>query len=393
VRLVRRLRDERGVVSVIMAMVIASVAIPLMATTVDVGMLFVARSAQQNAADQAAKAAAWAACNGRDAASAGTASLSRNGYSKGAQTSLGTVAAAGIVSRGSGSYGATIDVDVNGAFSPAIGVNTSRVSVRAAATCQTQTIASALYTHGSCIDSMDWVGNYISITGAMHTNGQLNILGNSIDVNGAVTYVTGSSVVGIGITWTPAAGPTKSTARNWPLSYNIADFDNSPAGQYSTRSDYVSAGSADIDNSWLSSRGYLTSLLGGTISSKIYYTDGNINISGSNISGNATFVARGTIMITAITATIRPQFGNLNAFSNKGNGTCGTDAILLSGSHLNLYGIQYAPNGRVALTGDHITTDGTIAAYQMQIIGNYKTVRAGAGSTTPTNPFVSLDAW
>ena len=104
--------------------------------------------------------------------------------------------------------------------------------------------------------------------------------------------------------------------------------------------------------------------------------------------------ARRTSSGTANTATIHPQFGNLTAFSHRGNpSTCGTDAILLTGNSPTLYGILYAPNGRVPLTGNYVTVDGTIVANQVQITANNKTVRAGAGSTTPTNPFVSLDAW
>jgi hypothetical protein len=200
-------------------------------------------------------------------------------------------------------------------------------------------------------------------------------------------------VVAASQTWNPSANnPAKVAVRTWPLTFNIADFDNSPAGTYSTRPDYVSAGSANIDASWLYSRGYLSGPGGGTLTSKIYYTDGNISITASSLNGTATFVARGSIDLTFSSGNLRPLFNNLNSFSNKGTGACGTTAMNITASNATATGILYAPNGGITVVAASGSVDGSIVANQISVTAA-SIVKAGPGSTSLINPYVGLDVW
>jgi hypothetical protein len=379
-RLANWTRRDDGAISVLYAPIMVCILVPMMAVTVDVGQHFASRSAQQSAADEAAKAAALAACSGRNATAAATASAQRNGFTVGRHSTWGNVRHVDITNRGNGSYGVTIDVDVDAVFAKIFGVHTSTVTAKAAATCTTSTGVAQIYGHSStCTDTIQFSGNNLTITGSIHSNRRLRLSGNNIAITGTTTYNTSLQASGSHIAITPAASQT--SVRTWPIWFNIDDFDT--GGIYASRSDFVHAGSATINRTWLQTRGYLTR---GVIAPKIYFTDGQINLSDNNVSGTATFIARQDIQISGNNMTLQPYFMDLGLFSDR-SGSCGTNAIQLSGNSVRAGGIYFAPRARISLSGNTLNYS-AIVGNEVDITGNSQSVN---GVPPQGPPQVTID--
>jgi putative Flp pilus-assembly TadE/G-like protein len=396
------------------APILMFVLIPMLAVTLDVGRLFVSRSAQQNAADQAARAAAWASCyNGSSASAAiaaGTASATRNGFTAGGTTPMGRVVGVSVVDRGSGSWGATIDVDVDGAFSKVVGVATSRVSTRASASCHAgASDAARIHANSStCHDTFEWSGSNINLVGVIHSNNALVISGSNLTNTGATTYVGVKTETGSNHKWLTMTGaattPTKVTStKPMPVTYSIADFAPGGAVARDTRYVYVAAPhNQQITVAWLKSKGYLT---GTTLTPGIYYTDVGISLSGQNITGTATFVARDVVTVDAGTAAgasikITAYYNNLALFTNKNSkavdtptsGDCDYDAMWLR-SNVEINGLAYVPWAKFNMPGDKAAVKGGLVANQMDLGGTNLTLGGGPGGASTGSPSVDLDDW
>jgi hypothetical protein len=376
---------NEGGVAVVVALLLTLVFVPMSALVTDGGRLFVERSATQNAADHAALAATWAECTGKDPQAAGRASATRNGYDG---TGTNTVALTKVES----GWRAEIASGVQGVFAPAIGVSTLTVRSQATASCHPAPKGGAIYAHGSssCNSSktIDWPGSTITITGDVHTNGELYVGGSSNTVIGQGTYANAIDAPSSKLTWVPNVNnPTKVPARDWPIWFDFATYQS--AGGLPN---YFSAGSSKIDAGWLRSNGtprYLDAA--GNLRTGIYYTAGEIDISDSNIKGTATFVAGGRITLGGSTNDVKAYHKMLLAFSNYDAGTsCGDPGIKMSGSGQQWQGIVFAPRSMVELSGSSNSSfEGTIVARTIRLNGSSLQVKwDGSGATG--DPFVGL---
>jgi hypothetical protein len=413
--LIRRLRADDGSVSVIIAPFVLLVCVPLLAATVDVGQLFVSRSAQQNATDQAAKAAAWASCHSGNATTAGTKSAQDNGFVAAGTTNFGRVAGVSVTDRGGGVWGVTIDVDVKGAFSRAVGVQTSRVTTHSAASCQAGTSdAARIHANGTyCADTFEWSGSNITLVGEIHSNNQLVATGSTLTNKGIATYTGTKTESGSGHKWLnldgtaqPAPAPRKvSATRPMPVNYTIADFTSSVPG-YTYRA--APSGQA-ITAAWLRSSG---NLVGNTLATAIYYTNSNIDLSGltgtQSIVGTATFVAKGTINVDAGTRSIKitAYYKNLAFFTNKSSKSSDTPWLLDGSSHdcnvdvmwvrsnVEVDGLAYIPWAKFNMPGTNSKILGGVVANQMDLGGSNLTLGGGPGGAILGSPGgADLVAW
>ncbi len=55
---------------------------------------------------------------------------------------------------------------------------------------------------------------------------------------------------------------------------------------------------------------------------------------------------------------------NITAFSHKGTGACGQNAVRRTGNYITLTGIVFTPKGKIFLAGNYNKADGTAVANQ-----------------------------
>ena len=129
-RLMRRLHSEESGVVIVVAAISMFAIMALAALAIDGGLVQNDRSRAQNGADNAALAAAWAVCEGRDPVAAGSATASANGLG-----SPSSDAIVDVVDMGDGSVQVTIDIARPAEFGRAIGTDTIAARGTATATC------------------------------------------------------------------------------------------------------------------------------------------------------------------------------------------------------------------------------------------------------------------
>ncbi len=109
----------------------------------------------------------------------------------------------------------------------------------------------------------------------------------------------------------------------------------------------------------------------------MYCATGKISLSGSDISGNVTFITDGKIDLSGSNFTMTPYSKNVLLFSTNN----GDDAVKLAGSGGNWQGYQYAPNGSIELSGSgNQSIKGSIIANKVKFSGSDLSIIAdGAG--------------
>jgi hypothetical protein len=192
----------------------------------------------------------------------------------------------------------------------------------------------AIYSGGSCSGTgpsgMNWTASGSTITGQVHTNGNLTISAAGTTFGGPETYVCNSSV-------TVAGGsvptPTKVAPVTVPVPYTTSSF------QPCT---FSFAGNVNLSGNgswWVGGLATSKTLVTGT-----YCATGSITLSSSGVHGTATFVAGTTVSITASSFTLQPNQNNVLIYAD---GT-GTSTIISSGGTWS--GILDAPHGTMSLT-------------------------------------------
>jgi hypothetical protein len=125
-------RDESGAVIVVAALAMFAV-MALAALAIDGGLSHNERSRAQHGADNAAMAAAWAICEGRDPMTAGLATAAANGLGSPASNAI-----VDVVDLGDGFVEVTVSITRESEFGKAIGTNEIGAGARAVASCTTR---------------------------------------------------------------------------------------------------------------------------------------------------------------------------------------------------------------------------------------------------------------
>jgi Flp pilus assembly protein TadG len=357
------------------------------AIALDLGMGYLHRRATQNAADAAALAAAWEACNpvgaSADPVGAARQAAADNGFDDASPTVSVTVD-----DLGSGSYRvrvATVEQTTFGAAQP-IGSDSLTVASEATARCSAIPFLGgyALFAQGpsSCSGGveLDLSGASKIINGGLHSNGDIKVTGSSTTINGDVTSMGDSN-------YTPST-QLYGDPIEYPLNLTIEELrpGGSRANAAAADGAYFSS-SEEIDNTWMINQGHATGS-GGSITitrSGIYYTTGDINLNSASTAPGVkmTFVAEGQISVhgsgdfTAYEPLIGTgtdpgllMFSNYLAPVDEGP-TCTGNAIQWSVSSGTWTGVIYAPHGQARQSSaSSATLNGSIFAYTVNLSGS-----------------------
>lgn len=202
----------------------------------------------------------------------------------------------------------------------------------------------------TCTDTIDIAAGGSRLTGNVHTNKDLTASGGTSYITGTVTYVdTAPMPPDIIYNPPPPDNPKKVNVQTLPeyYRYNIADY--RPGG----RAAVIAAARGE----------YYTGTTGfyfteSTIPSGLYYTTGDIKITGSNVTGTVTLVAEGTIEWSGHNGTLQAYMDNLVLFSAAAGG-CNKDVISGAGSEHTIIGNVSGLGGLVDITAAD-NTFGTI---------------------------------
>jgi hypothetical protein len=385
-----REEGEKGAVAITVAIAML-VLLGFAALAIDGGLGFDDRRGTQNAADNAALAAAWEACNPAnspaDPTGAALAVATENGYDDTAPETTVTVTALSA-----SEYEVVIQTDNDATFAPAgVGTETVTVTSRAVATCEEEPFlggyaifAGAEHCSSGGSIELDLTGSTKVIDGGIFSNGDLKINGPNTTVTGEVEF-RGSFSSNAGV----AADQYLGSPKGYPLEMSILDF--RAGGKYRTDPSltFIDAAGARINNNWMVNNGYAT---GGTsqitiTQSGIYYTSFNGGQDAIDLSKvdtapgvQVSFVSEGTMHITGNGVNVTGYapvadgaYTPLMFFSNAGSPpACNTTAIQFSGSDMSWEGLMFAPNGAVQMSASssNATVNGSIIANTVSVSGS-----------------------
>jgi subtilase family serine protease/prenyltransferase beta subunit/formylmethanofuran dehydrogenase subunit C len=203
-----------------------------------------------------------------------------------------------------------------------------------------QPTQTALIFHNSSNGRLDISGSDKQVNGSVHSNATIRIVGNNNDITGPATAVGTVTVKGSGhdLTEQQPNAPIQ-TMPVYDMNY------------YRTNANYTHNGTWHIKKN-------------SNIQPGIHYVNGDVKITGKDITANVTIVATGDIRITGKSPklTTADSENNMLLFS-------GGD-IHLSGNSANLRGIIYAPNGDCQITSSGETITGAVIANTVDISGS-----------------------
>lgn len=385
----RSLTGEQGAVVVLVA-IVALVLFGFVALALDGGLLFGERRDVQNTADHAALNAAWAACQGTDPVAAGLASAARNGFDNDAVTNMVT-----INDLGGGVYEAVVRSTFDAAFSQTIGHEKLRVAARAVAQCEGGGAGGYAIFAGSttCQNTIDWSGSNTQVLGGVHTNNDLHVGGQSNTIVGSTTYISTVDAPPGKITYhpPPPANPTQlanppsfpgHADSRYPVDFAVAWYEptGTRAVPAAAAGEYHNAANQKIDMGWLEAHGLWNDVTN-TVKPGLYYTEADIDLSASDITGDrVTFVSGGgVISLSGSSHNLTPwDPDGLLVFSNRqdspnpnSQANCNVAVVKLAGSTHLWNGIIYAPRGLIEMSGSVNTTlNGSLTGLTVRLNGS-----------------------
>jgi Putative Flp pilus-assembly TadE/G-like len=381
------LHTERGAAAILVALSLF-VLVGFAALAIDGGLGFDQRRGTQNAADNAALAAAWEACNPRDSASpdpeaSALAVAAQNGYDDNDPDVVVTVNAIDPDAE----YEVIIQRVNDTTFAgPGVGAESLTVVSQGVATCEQEPFLGgyAIFAGADSCPSggaieLDLTGATKTINGGIFSNGDLKINGVNTIINGEIEY-RGNFQTNAGVTADPYFGSPK----NYPLDLDITEFRPGGTRQASDPSYYFfAAPSTDIDNGWMTSNGHATGNNANIVidQSGIFYSPAAIDLKGVTTAPgvSVTFVAEGQVHvigdadITGYAPVSAGGYSPLILFSNASTpASCSTNAIQFSGSNMTWTGLIFAPNGEVQMSSSstNATVNGSIIGYSVNISGS-----------------------
>lgn len=344
-----RLRGDRGQTVILLALLLP-VVVAFLGFVVVVGQVANARRDLQNDADRAALAAALDLPSAATAAAAGNEWLRRNGIDT---TDADITITITTPFRGNPNQ---VYVRVERPVDTTFGLG-RRVSASAVAEKITggggQYAIFAMEESCSAPDPLEISGSNVAIAGVVHSNSELKINGSDNIFDGGTTYHCSLDLSGSGNTFDPAPLDLDDTLPP-PLDMAFSDFSCDR-----TWSSDVNLGSES--GIWIDA----TTLEPGT-----YCSDGNLQLSGSDITGEVTLVARGELQVSGSNFTLSPAPDDPTGvlfFSEASS----SSALDLSGSGGSWEGIIHAPNGTAKMQGSsNLSLTGSIIAGRVKVSGS-----------------------
>jgi hypothetical protein len=398
---------EEGVTASIFAVALL-VLLGMVALGIDGSRIYDERRQAQNAADHAAIAAAFAACDGSvvaDAIAAGEASAGRNGYDD-VPTNEVTIAHDGLtpdVHR----YTALIDTTIGTTFAQVIGfanLSTNAFARAEATGCDSSGASQAAIWAGgnNCapgsLRNIEISGNDHLVNGLTYTNGSFYNGGSSSDFlnppNPSVQYV--SSFTGGSNTYTAAQQqvPLPALADRWPGGFDpITDMTTAMWDAYRDSPDRRNTAGGNNQSS-------LSITTNG-----IYYTENSSGIDIVNIPTGAHFTVaskNGPIrMPNSYTGRTFWAYennpagtpDNLIALSGYAGGgqPCDQFAFERSGEGGTWNGLFWTPRAMSRWSGNLSTINGGFISWAFQMNGNEHTINGGTGQPAAEPDVLLID--
>jgi len=207
-----------------------------------------------------------------------------------------------------------------------------------------------------------------TVEGNVHSNGKIGIYGasNEFTLNGNVEAVNH-----IYAGYQNFMNGTISANTLSLEGCNLTNATKNPGAQVSVIDDMALLPLETLKNKAQASGGYVSSenitISGQTFDiDKPIYTEGNLNISANSYSGNGFIAAKGKVTLSG-TGVTQNSGGALCIYSAYNSVISGSDAISINCNNGAFYGLIYAPNGTVTLSGTNFTIYGRIIAKKINI--------------------------
>ena len=355
---------ERGQTIVSFALMLPAL-LGLLALGVDLSALFAQRVKIQSAADLAALAAGTDLPNAAVVTQTARDFAGHNGFTHGSGGV--TVAVSTPYSGDENRLEVLITQQAPTFFARFLGITQVPLVGRAIAMREATEYYSVFAGHNECPDAgepnLDWPGSNNNVTGRVHSNGNFKIAGS--DNLGSATSTYRCELQNSGSNPGFTAGQTGAKA--WPVTFTTAQFS----------CDFGSLTGPSIDLN--SSASYWQTAY--TILKPGVYCSGDlIKLSGSNITGNVTFIAQ-RIDVSGSGNNLTARQNGVLFYST--DTTNSNSAVTLSGSSGTWTGMVYAPGGQAQVSGSgNLTLNGSIVAGRVKMSGTgFNLVGNGAPST------------
>jgi hypothetical protein len=362
---------ERGSISVVAAALLV-VLIGMAALVVDGGYLAMRRRSLQGVADAAALAGAFSLPASGTAVAQAVANATANGYTNGSNGA--TVTVNSPYSSDSRRIEVILQTNVPTFLGTALRINSGVVKARAVA--KVDPPADAVFagdtscSGNACGTALCITGTSFHTTGSIHSNGSLMLSGDSTDSVGAVEY-GGSCPHSVNGAVSVASGPALVATEAYPLPYTaVSDFPCT----------FSNSGNFDVSQpgSWWQSGNSWGG--GGVLKPGVYCaTGGGIQLNGSNITGNVTFVCDGPIQISG-------QALNLSSYSNGVflfTTSTANPAVVMGSTNLTWQGAIFAPNGTINISGTQFSVSGSIIGKDVFLGATNWTFAGSSGVSVP----------
>lgn len=376
---------ERGAVLVIVAFCMTCM-LGLSAIAVDLGYARQRKAQAQNSADFAALAGAGVLVAGTtaEARDEALAYVARNGFDAG-EANVQIPPADGPRAGAPGCIRVRASETSPTVFGGIFDVATLTVVAQATA-CASPALGGeyAVFAGSTtCADAISFSGANRTLNGGVHSNHSIKIQSNGTVINGDATYLAGDAPVG-NVTYNPSENNPRQLESSlvYPEVFSIDDY--APGGVKAalaaSQLRYYNAGSADINDTWLTLNLAINPLTK-TIFPGLYYTSGDIDLSGNGYkAAGATFVtSHGDIHFNGNNFTFSAwDPDGLLLFSNKLEPSCssGQAVIKLNGNTHSWTGIMYAPRGPLDFAGTNIeaSLSGRLVAQTVKLSGSSQTI-------------------
>ena len=352
----RRGADESGVVIVLVA-VLMVVILGAAALAIDVGSIYKAQRQAQTAADAGALAASQDLPSSTVSATTDATNYATTNY-PGATASVTTP-----YGGSANEVKVTVSASTPSFFGQILGLTHANVSASAVAGVNSSAVPAAIFAYNSncSLGGVSITGSSEDVAGGVVSNGTLSETGSS-NALGPTTYggpnTCSERNTGSGNTFT--SGPTVNSA----LSPFPIDFRNSPPTCTFSGTSF----------SWTQSN-Y-------AIPDGVYCATGSISVTGSNLSGNVTFIGN-SVSITGSSENFTPYPGTNNLFIWQ----TGSGGLSLTGSGFAYGGTVFAPTAAVSITGSNIVS-AFVEANTVSITGSGFTIHG----TGPIQAGVAADS-
>lgn len=234
-----------------------------------------------------------------------------------------------------------ISKDISLSFMPILGIKTTTVNVSATASLSTSVFGYALFSGSTSKGINSGIGNN-TFDGKVHVNssfkltGGNNIFNDSLEVVGKIELKSDTIYNGAVI----------NPARVIPLpQYDIYQYKSKATKIYNGNVSF-SGGTLNLDG--------------------LMFVDGSISISGGcKVTGKGSIVATGDITLTGCELTLGYDGSLFALYSLKD--------ITMTSSGKTFYGVVYAPNGTITMTGGNDTFIGSVVGLEINMSnGGYK---------------------